>query len=275
MRFRHLLAALAEPQLITPATAASLVSLVMARMADGDPPVREGQGPCGELVELKGMEILDGIATIPVGGIMGVGLTGMERGSGAVDTGDIIGELDFAEDCADVSAIIMDFDTPGGMYQGTPELGMAINSCEKPVVAFVRNAHSAGYWSASCADAVLMTPSASVGSIGVYIGYFDVTKSLEMQGVKTELFTSGIFKGMGFPGVPLTDVQRELLQARVMSMNAEFQSLVRAMRGDISADAMQGQTFGGADAIKLGLADEIVSGMSDAREFAKLLAAAK
>lgn len=271
MRYHQILSRLAEPQLITPEAWNGVFSIIKARMS-GDMPQREGKGICGEEIDIPQMRIEDGIAFIPVSGVMGKGLSPIEKGSGAVDTGDIMDELVFAEGSPEVRSVILEMDTPGGMYQGTPELGNAINKMTKPVIAFTSGlACSAGYWTASCADAFLMTPSAMAGSIGVYMGFYDVTQMLADEGVKAELFTSGPFKGMGFPGVPLTDAQREFLQARVMKMNDSFQAHVLAMRGEVPKAAMQGQAIPADECESMNLCDGVVDGMADAIELAKVM----
>jgi len=274
MRFRHILAALASPQLISPSAGSAIVSLIQSRMmAPEGMPTRESQGMCGDLIEEHAMSMIEGepIAVIPVDGVMGVKLTGMEKGSGAVDTGDIISELKFCQDCPDISAVIMHFDTPGGMYQGTPELAYQINAMTKPVVALIDNAHSAGIWAASCCDAMLMKPSSSAGSIGVYQGYYDVTSMLDKMGVKAELFTSGPYKGMGFAGVPLTDPQKVLMQERVDALANEFKAHIKSMCGSVPEEMMQGQSFSAEECLCCGLADEIVMSMDEAVELTKLL----
>lgn len=273
MRFRHILAALSEPQLILPSAAASIIAIIQARMQGGEMPQREGQGFCGETIIAPGMEMIEGtsIAMVPVDGVMGIKLSGMEKGSGAVDSGDILDELDFCESSPDIEAVIMNFDTPGGMYQGTPELGKKINSMTKPVIGLIQNAHSAGMWVASCCDVSLMLPSGSAGCIGVYMGFHDVTEMLNKQGIKAELFTSGQYKGMGFPGVPLTESQRELLQENVMKLNSNFQNHITSMLGPIPKSAMQGQCFGPEECLELGLCDDIVNSMTDAVTVANLM----
>ena len=48
-----------------------------------------GTDICGNEVELEQMTIKDGIAEIPIGGVIGMNLKPFQRGSGAVDVADI------------------------------------------------------------------------------------------------------------------------------------------------------------------------------------------
>lgn len=269
MRMHHLLNALMEPQLITPQAHGSILSLVVARMEDGTPK-REGEGICGDKVELASMTVEDGIAIVPLSGVMGSKLTGMEKGSGAVDVADVMRDIEFCNASEEIKAIVLDMDTPGGMYQGTPELGDVLASSSKPILTFSDGMIcSAGYWAAASTQAIFTTRSAATGSIGVYCAMLDSTGYLEKMGLKMELFASDKYKGAGTPGVPLTQDQRNLFQERVNRMAAEFKNHIQTMRGTIPADAMLGQTFSAYEAMELNLIDGVVSSRAEVVELAR------
>ena len=279
MKYHQIITTLtAEPLLITPATAISLFRL-FERHAEGKDHVlaalpttsevwaaaldpiaqREGTGMCGEKVELAQMEIEDGIAHIPIGGPVGRGLGSMEKGAGAVDVDDVAEELDQAEESDEVRAIILDIDSPGGMVSGTPELADRIAAVQKPIYSFSGGLiASAAYWLASATDAIFATKSADIGSIGVYIPWADFSEAYAKEGVKIELFTSGKYKGMGFPGTSLSAEQRGLLKDRVIDIANMFYAHVQANRPDVQDESMQGQTFKADKARDLGLIDEVV-----------------
>lgn len=258
-----------EPSLITPDAHASIRQLLENRFgADaGDgierrirPLAREpGKDYCGNDVEVEQMEVIDGIAHIPIGGAIGQGLSPFERGDGAVDVLDVMEELDEAEENGRVRGILLDIDSPGGMVLGTPELADRIARVDKPVFAFTRSLMaSAAYWIASSADGIFATRSANVGSIGVYLPVIDYSAYFETKGIKVELVKAGRFKGTGYPGTSLTEETRGQLQERVNSIYEMFKGQVRGMRGDIADEVMQGQVFMGEEAKLFGLVDEIV-----------------
>ena len=78
---------------------------------------------------------------------------------------------------------------------------------------------------------------------------------------------SGKFKGMGVPGTSLTSDQEQLLQDGVMELAEQFYEHMRACRGDVPDEAMQGQTFRASDAIENGLADEMVEDLDELKQF--------
>lgn len=260
MRYEHILRALhGEPWLILESGHDAISSLVYDRLLTSEPIVqREGSDICGNAVELPQMEVIDGVAHIPIGGVIGRGLGAMEKGSGAVDVGDIENEINQAEADKSVRSIIFDIDSPGGMVAGTPELAGRIATMRKPKYAYVNLAASGAYWLASSTDGIFGTPTSEVGGIGVYMPWIDRTKAFEQRGLKVEMIKAGRLKGLGFPGTSLTESQRAYLQERVDEIYGMFTSHVISNRGNISAESMQGQTFMAGNAMKLGLMDGLV-----------------
>jgi signal peptide peptidase SppA len=274
MKHHQILTALTrEPLLITPATALSLLSLFEQHAtldSDAFRAAREGTGVCGEAVDLEQMEIVDGVAHIPISGPIGRGLGSFEKGAGAVDVSDITDDLEAAEEDEECTLIVLDFDSSGGMVSGTPELADRIAAVNKPIYAFTSGLiASAAYWLAAATEGIFATKSADIGSIGVYIPWADYTEAYKKEGVKIELFTSGKYKGMGFPGTKLSEDQRKLLQGRVVEIANMFYSHVQQNRPDVADESMQGQIFKAEQAVENGLIDGIVR---DKAELIDLLA---
>lgn len=196
-------------------------------------------------------------------GILGKHLTAFDEiCAGGLSVDRIQAALKAARDDSKVSAIVLHLDTPGGVCYGMPETAALVRSVRdvKTIVAFCDSlTASAGMWCTCCADAFYVTPSADVGSIGVYSAVVDYTEWCAKNGIKVDLIKDGTYKGAGFPGTSLTDDQRAKIQADVMACSASFKADVRAGRGDVSADVMQGQCFFGKDAIQAGLADTLVT----------------
>jgi len=218
------------------------------------------------------------VAILSIDGVIGRRFSKFLNSSGVTSV-DVM-ERVVAEAVADdtIEAIVLDVDSPGGTVTGTPEAAEAIERAaqEKPVVAFTGGMMaSAAYWLSAPADAIFTAASADVGSIGVYAALLDVTRKLENEGIKVELFKQGKFKAMGLPGIPLTEEQREHIQEGVDYVADWFKGFVRANRGTaIPSDAMEGQTFMGRDAVAVGLADQVGT-LADAIEYARTEAAAR
>src|SRR5437762_695523 len=211
MKLQHLIQQIwYEPSLITGDGHASIRQLVEHRFGEAAAfEIREpGQGFCGAKVEVEEMEIVDGIAHIPIGGAIGQKLKPFQRGEGAVDVLEVAEELDLAEEDDDVRGALIDMDSPGGMYMGTPELATRIEAFSKPIFCFSNGTiASGGYWLASACDGIFTTGSAWVGSIGVVVPMLDDSAALAAKGLKVLLVKAGKFKGTGFPGTSISESQ--------------------------------------------------------------------
>ena len=166
---------------------------------------------------------------------------------------------------ANVRAVVLELNTPGGMSTGMAEVADLIRALDalKPVFAFTSDmAASNGYRIAAACRAILTTRSAVLGCISTYIALYDRSEYLAQLGIKLELFRDGSLKGIGVLGKTLTDAERKFLQGSVERSGAVFKDLVRQMRADVKEETMQGQWFDGEEAITLGLADLVVTDLA-------------
>jgi len=267
MKYHQIISTLQGPLLILPASGAALLQLFAEHRALDIADFlakREGTDICGAAVDLEQMEIIDGVAHIPVSGPVGRGLGKFEKGAGAVDYSDIADDLDQAEADPQVIGAILDIDSPGGMAAGLPELTDRILAFDKPIYSFSAGLMcSAAYWLGCAADAVFATQSATVANVGVYAAFLDMSAAYKAQGAKVDLFTSGKYKGMGFPGTALTKDHRHEMQARVDELAAMFKTHVQAMRPDVLDEDLQGQALFGHPAADRGFVDQVVSSKED------------
>ena len=229
---------------------------------------RTGKQRSGDDLEVEQMEVVDGVARIPVGGPIGQNLGEFEKGAGAVDVDDIAAELEEAEEDEEVKTIILNFDSPGGMVSGTPELGTRILAVEKPIYAWTRGQMcSAAYWLGCCTNGIFCTPTAQIGSIGVCMSYVDASRMADMAGLKVKVFASGTYKGMGTPGTSLTAKQEAHLEGKISELADMFYVHVRNQRGAIEDEDMQGQTFTGQAAVDKGFADGLMNSLAELESF--------
>src|SRR5690606_34372824 len=108
---------------------------------------------------------------------------------------------------------------------------------------------SAAYWLASACDQIFASPSASVGSIGVYLALLDESRRLEDIGLKVETIKDGKLKGAGASWKPLTEDERAHFQTQVLQIGQMFRDGVTAKRGSVDIETMQGQAFFGRAAL--------------------------
>jgi signal peptide peptidase SppA len=163
-----------------------------------------------------------------------------------------------------VDAIILDVDSPGGQVDGIDELATKIFQARgtKPIVAIANyTMASAAYWIGSAADQVIVSPSADVGSIGVFAVHEDMSKALDREGVKMSIIKRGKYKAEGNPYEPLTEEARAAIQSRVDEIYDGFINTVARNRGVTPATVRdsfgEGRTVSARQAVELGMADRI------------------
>jgi capsid assembly protease len=118
-----------------------------------------------------------------------------------------------------ISAIIVNVDSPGGTIAGVDELSTEIYKArsQKRIVAVANSlAASAAYWIASAAESLFVTPGGEVGSIGVFAAHTDMSKALEIEGVKVTLISSSPAKVEGNPTNPLAQRAETRYRAALM-----------------------------------------------------------
>lgn len=264
MKFQHILHAVHyEPWLITETAHAAIVQLLEARLgltATEFMAQRPETGPFGG-EPLPVMQITQGIAEIPVFGVLGKGLGQLEKSCGATSIEDVAEDVAEAVNRPDVRGILLNINSPGGTIGGIPEAAAGIHEAagRKPVVAFTDGTMaSAAYWLGSQADAIIATPSARTGSIGVYFPWVDRSKQAEMLGLKVEAITNAgaDLKGMGMPGTRLTEAQRAHLEETAEEIVGMFRDDV-ARKRKTSDETKRGGTMLSAGALRAGLIDEI------------------
>jgi signal peptide peptidase SppA len=204
------------------------------------------------------------VAILGVYGIISQRADMMTEMSGGTSTDKLTARFRAAMADQAVKGIVLDVDSPGGGVYGLDELAAEIRGAKgtKPVVAVVNSlAASAAYWIASAAEELSITPSGEAGSIGVFAAHEDVSKALEMMGVKRTLVSAGKFKTEGNPFEPLSEEARAAMQARVDDYYAAFARSVAKGRGvspeDVRGGFGQGRVVGAKQAVAERMADRI------------------
>jgi signal peptide peptidase SppA len=207
----------------------------------------------------------DGIAVVKVHGAISKGSSLFSMMFGGTSLYSLQAELLALRDDNAIRAIVLHFDSPGGGVYAVDETAevIAAVAARKRVIAFTDGmCASAAYWLASACERIVATPSAELGSIGVYGIHFDYSKQLEAEGVVPTLVKAGEHKAEANPYEPLSDDDKAAMQSRINAYYALFTKRVARGRA-VSVESVRGAEFGegrvvGApDAVSAGMADEI------------------
>ncbi|MBI5891721.1 MAG: S49 family peptidase [Nitrosomonadales bacterium] len=131
---------------------------------------------------------------------------------------------------------------------------------------------SGGYYIAAAADNIYVNKASIVGSIGVLMDGFGFTGTMQKLGVERRLMTAGENKGFMDPFSPRNPKHEEFTKKLLADIHKQFVDVVKQGRGKRlkeTPEMFSGLFWTGDKAIQMGLADEIGSLDSVARDVLK------
>lgn len=193
-------------------------------------------------------------------------------------------ELELAEKDAQVKAVILKVDSPGGEVLASDEIYRAIHEFQdrtgKPVVAQMGSlAASGGYYVSAPCRWIVANELTLTGSIGVIMSGMNFRGLMDKVGIQPQVYKSGKFKDMMSSTRRPEDIpagEREMMQALIDETYATFKGVVRKGRAasqvankkaglDKDSRALasdwesyaDGRIFSGKQAHELGFVDEL------------------
>jgi protease-4 len=171
---------------------------------------------------------------------------------------------------ANVKALVVSIDTPGGSATASDEMYHRLDRFKNlkhiPVVIAMRGmATSGGYYVSAAGDFIFAEPGCLTGNIGVLFPRFNVSQMINKWGAyETTLTATTVghsFKNAGSMFQPDNPQDEAYLQGLVDGTFAQFKQVVLSGRkGKLSAsqdDIFSGKAFIAADALSRGLVDQI------------------
>jgi protease-4 len=160
-------------------------------------------------------------------------------------------------------AVVVRIDSPGGTTVGSEALYESLSrlAAKKPVVTVMDTvAASGGYIAALPAHRIIARGNTITGSIGVIFSWPEMSKLLDMVGVKMEEIKSGELKAAPSPYAPITPKTREVSAAMVADSFQWFTGLVaerRKLSQERVLELSDGRVYTGRQALAAGLIDEL------------------
>ena len=253
------------PWAIMPDKFAAIREFAAARIRDGHADAAAGDKP--QQRTDKGYTLVDGVAVIPIDGVIAKRMNMFMRFSGGTSSELVARDLHQALADPAVASIVLHIDSPGGTVDGTADLAGAVFDARgrKPIVALSDGLMaSAAYWIGSAADKVFTTgETTAVGSIGVVAAHLDVSGLENRLGLKTTEVYAGKYKRIASNYAPLTDEGRQTIQGQVDYLYSVFVGAIAKHRGasedTVLKDMADGRVFIGSQAIRAGLVDGVAS----------------
>ncbi len=231
----------------------------------GDTPIVKMQEAIPRQTEAFGGE--GDTAVVHISGILAKGVSEMEAELlGMQDIDDISTALDKIGNDPSVKNVLVSYSSPGGETCGIAELGRKIKALNSTVPVYTwteTNMASAAAWLGVHGRMVGMTPTSQVGSCGVYMIILDASEKYKEEGINPQVISSGEWKMLGHDFKPLTKEEKEYLQTDVNKQHEAFKAVVRANRPNIKDEALEGLSYEGEDALRLGWVDTVVDDVDD------------
>lgn len=163
-----------------------------------------------------------------------------------------------------VKAIVMRVNSPGGSALASEVIRREVElaKAEKPfIISMGSYAASGGYWISTEGDYIFADPTTLTGSIGVFGTVPNAKKFLnETVGLTFDVVKTNKNADFGSIAEPMTDYQKAMMQKYVGNTYNDFTALVARTRGlrQSYVDSIgQGRVWAGADALEIGLVDEL------------------
>ena len=194
-----------------------------------------------------------------------------------IASGRFVAEIDKIRKDKTVKSVVLRVNSPGGSVVASEKIRTALKRLmdEKPLVASYGNyAASGGYWISAGTQKIFSDATCLTGSIGVFSMIPEFSKTLGKVGVNVVTIGSNKHSDMYSLMRPFDAEETANMQLYIEDIYDRFVSLVaegRSLDKQAVDDMAQGRVWVGADALGLGLVDEI-GGLREAVDYAASLA---
>ena len=163
----------------------------------------------------------------------------------------------------DVKAIVLRVNSPGGSGQASEVILDELRrfNTDRPVIVSMGTvAASGGYYISMASRRILAEPNTITGSIGVFGLGLNIQKIANDHGITFDTIKTGALADLGSPTRPMTSEEQAVFQNFVDQFYSEFLERVatgRKLTTNQVDEIAQGRVWSGADAVKIGLVDEL------------------
>ena len=204
-----------------------------------------------------------------------VDLKGVISDSSEASADIVIKGLRSAFEDENTAGVILRANSPGGSPVQSGYIYKEIKRLRElhpdtPLYAVVTDVCASGcYYVVSAADDIYVDEASIIGSIGVRMDSFGFVDAMKKLGVERRLYTAGESKGFLDPFMPSKPAEVEHVKVLLDSIHQQFISAVQQGRGDRlqnNDDLYTGLVWTGEESLPMGLADDIGSTSSVARD---------
>lgn len=184
--------------------------------------------------------------------------------TGKIDSKETIATIREAFENPKAQSIVLEINSGGGSSYTSQviydEILRLKEKHKKEIVTVSKEVLASGaYYVASATDNIYGQRTTIVGSIGVRMGSFNFSKTIEKLGIERKVISSGENKTIGDPFTEMTKEQEKYLTSMAKQVHDIFITDVKKGRGNRlkgkESELFSGLIWTGDDGIKLGLLD--------------------
>ncbi|MGB7540197.1 MAG: signal peptide peptidase SppA [Anaerolineales bacterium] len=215
--------------------------------------------PVQSAVHLSGPLSGPAVGVIDINGEIVSGSSASLGVSSLASSDDIIPLVAQAAADADVKAILLRINSPGGSVVPSDEIYHALKGCGKPIVVLMGEmTASGGYYISMAAQYLIANPNTLTGSIGVISSFPEASELMKNLGITVSVIKSGSVKDIGSLYRPMTAEEMALWQKVIDETYESFVQIVaegRHMPVEKVRQLADGSVYTGRQALALGLID--------------------
>ena len=201
------------------------------------------------------------VAVLRVEGLITSGEAGPFETGAVAAAETLVEQIERANEDADVKAILLYVNSPGGGVTASDVIYHALEAVDKPIVVLMGDlAASGGYYISMASDWIIANPNTLTGSIGVISEFPNADGLLEKVGVDFVVITSGPRKDFGSPYREMTEEERQYWQAIIDEAYSGFVAIVAEGRNlpvEQVLPLADGRVYTGRQALEAGLIDAL------------------
>jgi protease-4 len=234
------------------------------------PSFHEQKGKLREVTveESQGWFVLNKVLLVDLSGVLSTGESGSLFGSTRNDIEEMKEILKKAEQDANIKAVILRINTPGGEVTASNILYQEVREFKKktgkPVIAIMMDiSTSGGYYVAMAADKVYALPTTLTGNIGVIYILPKLEGLASKIGIEMRVIKSADKRDMSSPWRDFSPQEREILQSLINNYFEQFLHIVAENRANLTMEKIRtladGRIFSAQQALEAGLIDGITT----------------
>ena len=239
----------------------ALIGVVFALVLSTSQLAGQGGSSVDKAAHLSGPESGPAVALLDVVGPIISGKKPVFETEVMAAAGNIVPLISQVAQNADIKALVLRVNSPGGSVVGSDEIYHALQGVEKPVVVLMQEVAASGaYYISMAASHIVVNPNTLTGSIGVIGQFPNAAELMDKIGFQMTTIKSGKSKDIGNPFRAMNNEEKAIFQDIIDETYGRFVGIVvrgRNLTEEQVRELADGRVYTGQRALEMGLIDAL------------------